>query len=59
MTTMTGSTHAPRGTTTRLTSADEAASLKSAVDNMEQKAFQEWPNEAGVSISHLITLALA
>jgi torulene dioxygenase len=43
------STYVPRGKTTRLTPADEAASSKAARDNMERQAFHEWPNEAGVS----------
>ncbi|KAH6847634.1 carotenoid cleavage dioxygenase 1 [Chaetomium sp. MPI-CAGE-AT-0009] len=42
-----GSTYVPQGTTTRLTPADLDASTKSAQKNMEQKAFHEWPNEAG------------
>lgn len=44
------STYVPLGTTTRLTPADEAASTQSARENMEQQAFNEWPNEAGVNI---------
>ena len=54
-----GSPYTPQGTTTRLTAADLDASSKSAIDNMEQKAFYEWPNEAGVSdqTSRLRTLA--
>ena len=43
------SSYIPQGTTTRLTPADLDASSKSAINNMEQKAFCEWPNEAGVS----------
>ncbi|KAK0641413.1 carotenoid oxygenase [Cercophora newfieldiana] len=41
------SNYTPCGTTTRLTPADEAESLKAAYENMAQEAFQEWPNEAG------------
>ncbi|KAH6623309.1 carotenoid oxygenase [Chaetomium tenue] len=41
------STYIPQGTTTRLTPADVEAASKSAINNMEQKAFCEWPNEAG------------
>ncbi|KAK0627328.1 retinal pigment epithelial membrane protein-domain-containing protein [Immersiella caudata] len=42
-----GSTYTPQGTTIRLTPADETASLKAAYCNMAQKAYEEWPNEAG------------
>jgi hypothetical protein len=37
-----------QATTTRLTPADEAASAKAAYKNMEEQAWHEWPNEAGV-----------
>jgi hypothetical protein len=43
------STYVPQGTTTRLTPADEQSSANSSQKNLEQQAFQEWPNEAGVS----------
>ncbi|KAI9150767.1 Beta,beta-carotene 15,15'-dioxygenase [Paramyrothecium foliicola] len=39
--------YVPRGTTTRLTPADEAASAESAHENSKRKVFQNWPNEAG------------
>lgn len=39
-----------QGTTTRLTAVDEASSTKSAYENMQQQAFNNWPNEAGVRI---------
>ncbi|KAK3292963.1 carotenoid cleavage dioxygenase 1 [Chaetomium fimeti] len=41
------STYVPQGTTTRLTPADLDASDESSRKNIEQKAFCEWPNEAG------------
>lgn len=43
-----GSAYVPQGTTRRLTPADEAASAMAATRNLEQQAFHEWPNEAGV-----------
>jgi hypothetical protein len=44
-----GSTYTPQGITTRLTPADEAASIQSSGENLGKQAFLEWPNEAGVS----------
>ena len=41
--------YTPQGTATRLTPADEAASFRTARENRQRGAFQEWPNEAGVS----------
>ncbi len=38
-----------QGTATKLTPADEAASFRTAQENRKRGAFQEWPNEAGVS----------
>ncbi|KAK4107026.1 hypothetical protein N656DRAFT_822023 [Canariomyces notabilis] len=46
-----GSAYVPRRKTTGLTPADEAASSKAALDNLERQGFHEWPNEAGVSTS--------
>ncbi len=41
--------YVPHGTTRKLTAADEAASATTSTKNLEQQAFLEWPNEAGVS----------
>lgn len=54
-----GSTYVPQGTTTKLTPLDESASTESAYKNMEQQAFREWPNEAGVRNPPRFLLAAA
>ncbi|KAK1753200.1 Beta,beta-carotene 9 [Echria macrotheca] len=40
-------TYAPLGSTSKLTSTDEENSALSALENLKQQAFKDWPNQAG------------
>jgi len=46
----------PAANPVRFTSGDEAANSKQIIQNIEQEAFKDWPNDAGVSVMPFLSL---